>query len=407
LPEHASTRSPGGAGREERVRVLRVIARLNMGGPALHVSYLSAGLRERGYDTTLVSGSLALGEESMAGVAERLGVPIVTVPELHREISPLRDLRAVYHLADLIRQVRPQILHTHTAKAGAIGRLAAQLAGDAGPPIVVHTFHGHVLRGYFDPVRSGAFRLLERWLARRTTALIAVSPEVRDDLVALGVAPREKFTVVRLGIELDERVGGGDGGGPRLETRRLLGIPADRFVVGWIGRMTGVKRTDDVLLAVRSLRRRGVDAVLCMVGDGPDRDTVERRAHELGIVRDSLFLGYQEDVASYYAAFDALILSSANEGTPVSAIEALAGGRPVVATRVGGVPDVVREGVDGFLVAPGDVDAMAERLARLAADPGLRHRMGEAGRASVHERYSVTRLLDDVDRLYRDLLAAG
>jgi glycosyltransferase involved in cell wall biosynthesis len=389
----------------ERVRVLRVIARLNMGGPALHVAYLSDGLRDRGYDTTLVAGSLALGEESMAVVAERLGVPIVTIPELHREISPLLDLRAAYRLADLIREVRPQILHTHTAKAGTIGRLAARLLGGAGPPIVVHTFHGHVLRGYFDPVRSTAFRLLERWLARRTTALIAVSPEVRDDLVSLGVAPREKFTVVRLGIELDERVGT-DSDGPRAETRRALGIPADRFVVGWIGRMTGVKRTDDVLLAVRALRERGVDTVLCMVGDGPDRDAVERRAHQLGIVRDSLFLGYQEEVASYYAAFDALILPSANEGTPVSAIEALAGGRPVVATRVGGVPDVVRDGVDGFLVEPGDVDAMAERLSALAADPPLRHRMGEAGRASVHERYSVERLLDDIDALYRRLLAA-
>ena len=126
--------------------------------------------------------------------------------------------------------------------------------------------------------------------------------------------------------------------------------------------MTGVKRTDDVLLAVRRLRDRGVDAVLCMVGDGPDREAVERRARELGIVRSSLFLGYQDEVAPYYAAFDALILPSANEGTPVSAIEALAGGRPVVATRVGGVPDVVRDGVDGFLVEPGDVDAMADRL---------------------------------------------
>jgi glycosyltransferase involved in cell wall biosynthesis len=388
----------------EPIRVLRVIARLNMGGPALHVAYLSAGLKERGYDTTLVAGSLALGEESMASVAEELGVPIVTVPELHREISPLRDLRAVYHLAGLIRELRPQILHTHTAKAGTIGRLAAMLAGDAAPPIVVHTFHGHVLRGYFGPLRSNLFRVLERFLATRTTALVAVSPEVRDDLVALGIAPAEKFTVVRLGIELDERVGAGVNG---VETRRLLGIAPERFVVGWIGRMTGVKRTDDVLLAVRRLRDRGVDAVLCMVGDGPDRESVERRAHELGIVRDSLFLGYQEDVAPFYAAFDALILPSANEGTPVSAIEALAGGRPVVATEVGGVPDVVRDGVDGFLVEPGDVDAMADRLARLAADADLRRRMGEAGAESVRERYAVRRLLDDVDALYRRLIGTN
>jgi glycosyltransferase involved in cell wall biosynthesis len=383
----------------ENVRILRVIARLNMGGPALHVAYLSAGLRERGYDTTLAAGSLALGEESMAGVAERLGVPIVAIPDLHREISPLRDVRAVYHLADLIREVRPDILHTHTAKAGTIGRLAARLLGDAGPPIVVHTFHGHVLRGYFDPVRSTAFRLLERWLARRTTALIAVSPEVRDDLVSLGVAPREKFTVVRLGIELDERVGGSDGDGQRLEVRRALGIPADRFVVGWIGRMTAVKRTDDVLLAVRLLREHGVDAALCMVGDGPDRDAVEQRAHDLGIVRDSLFLGYQEDVASYYAAFDALILPSANEGTPVSAIEALAGGRPVVATRVGGVPDVV-DGEVGALVSPRDPAALAAALAatleRRDLDPA---RLATRAR----ERFGRERVAALWDEIYSEL----
>jgi glycosyltransferase involved in cell wall biosynthesis len=386
------------------VKVLRVIARLNMGGPALHVAYLSAGLRARGYETTLVAGSLARGEGSMSHVAEELGVPIVALPDLHREISPLRDLRAAFRLASLIRRVRPEILHTHTAKAGAIGRVAALLSAGARPPIVVHTFHGHVLRGYFDPLRTDIFRRLERSLARSATALVAVSPEVRDDLVALGVAPREKFAVIRLGIELEERVRGGADG--RLETRRLLGIAADRFTVGWIGRMTGVKRTDDVLLALKTLREHGVDACLCMVGDGPDRDDVEERAHELGIVRSCFFLGYQDDVAPFYAALDTLILPSGNEGTPVSAIEALASGRPVVATRVGGVPDVVRDGEDGFLVDPGDVEAMADRLSLLASDAGLRRRMGDAGRARVLPRYSVDRLIDDVDLLYRSLLEA-
>jgi glycosyltransferase involved in cell wall biosynthesis len=376
-----------------------------MGGPALHVSYLSAGLRDRGYETTLVAGSVSRGEQSMAYVAEELGVPVVTIPHLHREISPLRDLLATARLARIMRSERPTILHTHTAKAGAVGRMAALLAGRARPPIIVHTFHGHVLRGYFGRFWTGVFRLLERMLARITDALVAVSPEVRDELVALGVAPASKFRVIRLGIALDTRVPADDAA--RAETRRVMGIPDGRFVVGWIGRMTGVKRTDVLLRGFRALREDGVDAVLCMVGDGPDRETVERRARELGIVRSSLFLGYQDEVAPYYAAFDALILPSANEGTPVSAIEALAGGRPVVATQVGGVPDVVRDGVDGFLVQPGDVDAMAERLARLAADADLRRRMGEAGSASVRARYSVERLLDDVDALYRRLLAAN
>lgn len=383
------------------IRVLRVIARLNMGGPALHVSYLSAGLAERGYETTLVAGSLARGEGSMAYVAERRGVEVVQLDALSREISLLRDALSVFRLAALIREQRPQILHTHTAKAGAVGRVAALLAGDARPRIVVHTFHGHVLRGYFGPLKSRVFRLLERLLARTTTRLVAVSPQVRDDLVALGVAPKEKFEVVRLGIELDERLGGE---ATRDETRALLGIAPERFVVGWVGRMTGVKRTDDVLESLRDLRERGVDAVLLMVGDGPDRDHVEERASKLGIVRHCFFLGYQEDVAGWYQAFDAMILPSANEGTPVVVIEALAAGRPVVATRVGGVPDVLHDGVDGFLVEPGDTGAIAAALERLAKDPALRAEMGAAGRSSVPPRYAVERLVDDVDRLYRSLL---
>src|SRR5207248_9595318 len=260
----------GSAGRSthlsepEPVRVLRVIARLNMGGPALHVAYLTAGLAKRGYETTLVAGSLARGEDSMAFVADELGLDVVHVPELHRDISPVRDVIAALRLAQLIRRQRPAILHTHTAKAGAVGRMAALLAGRARPPIVVHTFHGHVLRGYFGPVRTGFFRLLERALARMSTRLIAVSPQVRDDLVALKVAKPEKFEVVRLGIELDERIELDESLG--AETRRVMGIPPERFVVGWIGRMTSIKNTDVVLRVFAALRARGVDAVLCLIG---------------------------------------------------------------------------------------------------------------------------------------------
>ena len=388
----------------ERVKVLRVIARLNVGGPALHVAYLTAGLADRGYDTTLVAGTLARGEESMAHVAQSRGVQIVPLEELHREISPLRDVRAMIRLAGLIRRESPTILHTHTAKAGAVGRIAALLAGSARPPIIVHTFHGHVLRGYFNPVVTLGFRTLERWLASFTTALVAVSPEVRDDLVRLGVAPAEKFAVIRLGIELDERVV--HDGAARAETRRLLGIGPDAFVVGWVGRMTPVKRTDDVVRAFRGLLDRGVDAYLCLVGDGPDRGRLERQAHELGVVRRTLFLGYQDEIGRFYEAIDALVLPSVNEGTPVSVIEALAAERPAVATRVGGVPDVIRDGVDGFVVDPGDRDALVARLAELAGDPARRSRMGAEGRRRIRERYAVDRLIDDVDRLYRSLLSA-
>jgi glycosyltransferase involved in cell wall biosynthesis len=385
------------------IRVLRVIARLNMGGPAIHVASLAAGLETRGYHTTLVAGSLARGEDSMAFVAERLGVRVVSVPEMEREISLLHDARSIRRLAAVIREEQPHILHTHTAKAGAIARAAALLAGDARPPVVIHTFHGHVLKGYFGPRRTAFFRQVERTLARFSEVLVAVSPEVRDELVELGVAPREKFAVMRLGIPLEERLGDPTSD---LDYRRLYGIPEEAFVVGWVGRMTGVKDTAAALEIVHEARERGVDAVLCLVGDGPDRGRLEQLAHDLGIARACYFVGYQEDVAGYYRLFDAFLLPSVTEGTPVSAIEALASGTPVVANRVGGVPDVVRVGVDGYLVDAGDVEGAAESLATLAGDPELRAKLGGAGRARVVERYSVSRLVDDVDRLYRALLAA-
>ena len=387
----------------EPIRILRVIARLNMGGPAIHVASLAAGLETRGYHTTLVAGSLARGEDSMAYVAERLGVKVVDVPEIQREVALLHDARSVQRLTAIIREERPHILHTHTAKAGALARAAAVVAGRARPPIIVHTFHGHVLKGYFGPGRTAFFRQVERVLARQSDVLIAVSPEVRDELVEHGIAPSEKFAVIRLGIPLDERLGDASA---ELDFRPLYGIAEDAFVVGWVGRMTGVKDTGAVLEIVRSTREHGVDAVLCMVGDGPDRERLEQLAYDLGIARSTFFVGYQVDVAGYYRLFDAFLLPSVNEGTPVSAIEALASGTPVVATRVGGVPDVVRDGIDGFLVAPGDTEAAAERLAELARDPVLRARLGDAGRGEARARYSVARLVDDVDRLYQSLLAA-
>jgi glycosyltransferase involved in cell wall biosynthesis len=384
------------------IRVLRVIARLNMGGPALHVTYLARGLQARGYETTLVAGDVARGEESMSFVARRAGVDVVRLPGLSRELSPLRDAIAALRVARLIRRVRPDIVHTHTAKAGAVGRVAALLAGRGRRPVVVHTFHGHVLRGYFGSAGTLLFRAIETALARWTDRLVAVSPEVRDELVALHVAPRRKFSVVRLGIELEPRV---RFDGDPAEVRRRHGIGAETFVVGWFGRMTAVKRTDDLLATLAALRERGVDALLLLVGDGDDRERLEQGAHDLALARSCLFVGYQEDVAPWYAICDAVVLTSASEGTPVTIIEALAAGRPVVATDVGGVPDVVDEGETGFLVAPHDTAALAERLETLARDPSRRAAMGAAGRQRVLERYAVDRLVGDVDELYRELLA--
>jgi glycosyltransferase involved in cell wall biosynthesis len=389
-------------GLDRPIRVLRVIARLNVGGPALHVSYLSQGLDRIGYETTLVAGRIGGSEGSMEYVAEELGVQPLYVPELQREISPFADALAARRLLQVIRDVRPDVLHTHTAKAGAVGRMAALMAGSARPKVVVHTFHGHVLRGYFGPSKTKAFSLLERGLAKATDVLIAVSPEVRDDLVELGIAPPDKIAVVRLGLDLETRLAAPPDA--RESLRRELGIPPDRFLAAWLGRMTEIKRADDLLHAFARLRATVPDADLLVVGDGPLRTELEGLASELGIAASCHFTGFRSDVGSIYAASDAVVLTSANEGTPVSVIEAQAAGRPVVSTDVGGVRDIVADGRSGFVVAPGDMDAVAERLSRLAAQPELRERMGQEGRKRAGTRYSVPRLVGDMDALYRELL---
>ena len=387
---------------DEPVRVLRVIARLNVGGPALHVSYLTRELDRRGYETTLAAGSVGEGEGSMEYIARELGIEPLTIPLLQREISPLRDTATVRSLVGLIRALKPHIVHTHTAKAGAVGRAAAVLAGPDRPKVVVHTFHGHVLRGYFPPPLTEAFRLLERGFARVSDALIAVSPEVKEDLVGLGVAPHGKISVIRLGLDLDGRIRAGVE--ERAAVRARFGIPEDRFLIGWLGRMTEIKRVEDLLLALGALRERGVEADLMLVGDGPLRQALERRAAELGLEECCHFAGFTEHVAPFLATFDTVALTSANEGTPVTLIEALAAERPVVSTDVGGVSDVVQHGKCGFLVPPGGVTEIAIALEQFARSPALRREFGRAGRAHVLPRYSIPRLVDDVDTLYRSLL---
>jgi glycosyltransferase involved in cell wall biosynthesis len=370
------------------MRIVHAIARLNLGGAAQQVLELAAGQMRGGHQVVVAAGRLAPGEESMAYVADELGVEVVGVPELQRELS-LRDLAATRRLRALLRARRPDVVHTHAAKAGATGRLAALTAGGARPAVRVHTFHGHVLRGYFGPRRERVFTAVERALARGTTALITPSAAVRDDLVALGVAPAERFEVIRYGFRFEQPA--------RV---RDLGLPAGTFVVGWAGRLTEIKRPLDLVRTLAALRAHGVDATFVLLGDGELRPQVEALAAELGVAGHLRLEGYQRGLEAWHPAFDALLLTSANEGTPVAALEALTAGRPVVATAVGGVPDVVEDGETGFLAPVGDTDALAERLARLARDPDLRARMGRLGRERVREGFGVERMVEEVEALY-------
>lgn len=376
---------------------MRLIARMNLGGPAHHVALLSGRLDPEKYETMLVAGVVGRGEEEHL-VAE---VPIRRLPTLGPDIRPLDDLRALIAIVRLIREFRPDLVETHTSKAGMLGRLACLLAG-RGRPVVVHTFHGHVLRGYFGPRKTRLFLTIERLLARVSDLLIAVSQATVDELVELGVAPREKFAVVPLGLELDEflALDPAPGGGMREE----LGASEGETLLTFTGRLVPIKRPELMLQALARARGGGARIRVAVVGDGELRPSLEALAADLGCAEAVNFLGYRRDVPAIAAASDAAVLTSDNEGTPVALIEAAAAGRPAVATDVGGVRDIVVEGT-GLLAPAGDADALAERMTRLAADRELRLRLGAKAREHVREGFTAERLLTRIDEIYSRLLA--
>ncbi len=383
----------------DRIRILRVIARLNVGGPALHATLLTERLDAARYDSLLVTGTEYPREGNYLTLRGRPLERLVVLPTLGREIRGWQDATALVELTRLIRRVRPHIVHTHTAKAGTLGRLAARLAG---VPVVVHTYHGHVFEGYFSPLKTRLFLSIERWLAGWTDRLITVSEAVRQDLLRLGIGNPERLRVVPLGLDLEPFL--------QCETRRgqlraELGV-SDAPLVGIIARLVPIKRHEDFLAAAAARASRLPNCRFLVVGDGELRVGLEDRARALGLDGRIHFLGWRGDLPRIYADLDLVVLTSANEGLPVSLIEAMAAARAVVATRVGGVPDLVEDGVTGLLVPPKDPVALAEAMVALLSDPDRRQAMGDAGRKRVYPAYSAERLLLDMDRLYTELLAA-
>jgi glycosyltransferase involved in cell wall biosynthesis len=336
----------------------------------------------------------------MADLAAAEGAETVYLPSLRQPVDPFHDARALQQLGSIARRFRPHLVHTHTAKAGFLGRQAAMLAVRP-RPVLVHTFHGHVLEGYFGPAKTRLYRGLERSLARQTDRLIGVSSSTVEDLVRLGVAPREKFSVIPLGLDLEPFASLQEGEGADLRTE--LGVSDDEVLFAFVGRIVPIKRLDLLIRAFARARSGGAPVQLAVVGDGESRPEFERLASDLGVRSAVNFLGYRRDLPTIAAAADLAVLSSDNEGTPVWLIEAAAAGRPAIATDVGGTSEVVTPDT-GVVVPPTDEAALAAAITRLAGDPELRARMGDRARKHVLSRYSIERLLSDTDALYRGLL---
>ncbi len=378
----------------KKIKILRIIARLNIGGPAIHVINLTHYLNDEQFESKLVIGKESDHEGNMYHLAKEKGIEPIMVEELGRELHPLKDLKTLWKLYRLIRKERPDIVHTHTAKAGTLGRLAAKLAG---VKTIYHTFHGHIFHSYFGTLKTKIFLWIERFLGLFTTKIIAISELQRKELVALKIAPEHKFVVIPLGFELDKfkdvkRTG---------FLRDQLKVSADEKLIGIVGRLVPIKNHHFALQVLQEvLKKYHQPLKLVIIGKGELEQLLKEEVATYGLNHSVIFTDWQHDLPKVYPDLDIVILTSLNEGTPVALIEAMACGVPVVSTNVGGVGDIVKPGERGFLVEKGDAVAFADAIIKLLTDNPLKEKLCKNARDYIFQTYSVERLAQDIRSLY-------
>lgn len=407
------------------MKILRIIARLNVGGPARHVVWLTDALNNGEFETRLIAGTVPPGEEDMAWFAAAHGVEPVYIKEMSRELSP-KDLFSIWKVFREMHRFRPDIVHTHTAKAGTVGRLAAFAYKWLTPGSVilrprklkvVHTFHGHVFHSYYGKTKTSVFLFIERLLALfATDRIITITDQQLKEINKdFSVGNEKKFAVIPLGIDLAALAQAEDA---RSKFRAEFGIKDNEFLIGFVGRLTEIKNISMVLKAAKKcLEDAGPDDHFrfMIVGDGHLHKELEKETRELGIGERVLFAGNRTDIPAVYSGLDLVALTSLNEGTPLSLIEAMAAGRPVISTAVGGVVDLlgpVEERIDGaavcergISVSSNDVDAMALGIREFSRNDELSSLLAAAGYEFVSKKYSKERLVNDIKELYRQQFA--
>ena len=374
------------------IRVMRIIARMNVGGPAVQVSGLMRGFNSQEFDHHLYTGFCAADEADYLDTVA-MDVNAIRIAGLGRRVSLGGDIKAFIALVKEIRRFKPHVIHTHTAKAGFLGRIASIVSIQ--PSIRVHTFHGHLLNGYFGAFKRSLVVLAERVLAIFTHQLLAVGDKVREDLLEAGIGKKDKFSVMPPGLAIGALP-------PKKEAQESYGLSTSVLQCGSIGRVTQIKRPDRFLDIVSEIKRRGVEIGFFIAGDGELLDLCRER-----IAREDLpvkVLGWQSDIEKVLSAADIVILTSENEGTPLSLIQAGMAGLPVVTTRVGSVPEIVLDGVTGIITGL-DVQEIANALEKLANNSDLRSQLGSAAKEFTQANFGVKRLVHDHELLYKKLLA--
>jgi glycosyltransferase involved in cell wall biosynthesis len=403
-------------------KVIRIIARLNVGGPAKHVVWLTAGIDQSRYQTVLVAGKVPPGEGDMGYFAAQSGVSPLFIPEMSREIS-LKDVATVWKLFRLFRHEKPDLVHTHTAKAGTVGRVAGLLYCWLTPTLLlgrprnckfVHTYHGHIFHSYYGSLKTRVFLAIEKMLAWLITdRIVVVSEQQRREIwKTFRLGTQNQFRVIPLGLDLDVFNRSSQ---RRQKFRDELRVSDEVVLVGIVGRLTEIKNHALFLEAVSEFNRNFDfgQAHFVIVGDGRLRQPLEAQCRSLGLTGKVTFAGERKDPEYFYPALDVVALTSLNEGTPLTLIEAMANSRPVISTRVGGVVDLLGATTEngdiqvcerGVSVTPGDAHSFARGLQRLVTDPVLRARLGAGGFEFVKSQYPKDRLFSDIEALYDDLL---
>ena len=390
----------------EKIKVAHIIARLDKGGSAENTLLTVKGLDREIYDVILIRGlsiesNMAEDEVRVVGKsvreAEGKGVRVITIPSLVRRIQPFYDLKAFFALIKILLYERPHIVHTHTSKAGILGRGAAFFAR---VPIIVHTPHGHVFWGYFGRLKTGIFILLEKISALITDRLVVLTEQEKNDHLHFHIAPENKFSEVHSGINLDRF---SNTSVDPAAMKKKLTIPEGNLVVGTTGRLTHIKGHRYLIEAAGKIVSSKPDTTFVFLGDGELLDELKNMASISSIEENIKFLGWRQDVAEVMSTFDVFVLPSLNEGMGRVLVEAMALGKSIVASDIGGIPDLVVDGDNGYLVPVGDVEVLAVRIRTLLDDPRKREKMGNAGRRYA-DKYSLEEMMKKIDRLYRELL---
>ncbi len=394
-----------------RKKVLRIINRLNLGGPTYNASYLSKYISDD-FETMLVAGMKDETEASSEYIPQRMGLKPVYIKEMYREISLSQDWKAFLKIKKIIEDYQPDIVHTHAAKSGTIGRLAAAWCN---VPVVVHTFHGHVFHSYFNPIKTRLFLEIERYLASRTTRIIAISNKQKSELCdTYQICKPGKVEVIQLGFELDKFQNNQQE--KRKSFRSRYNLDADEIAIGIIGRIVPIKNHELFVRGIARLKEQTSRKIRAfVVGDGEDAEKVKSIANQLGVdfVENGsvtkkatlTFTSWIKDIDVVNAGLDIVALTSDNEGTPVSLIEAQAANKPIVSTSVGGITDVVVPGETALLSAPGDIAAFSRNLEKLVSNDSLRTQLGRGGFYHVRQKFHYNRLVKETEGLYRALLA--